>query len=58
MAEPTTIAEYDELCNAGMKKLDEMRASGKDGSKEYLALLLEMRELTRKRLDFAGITIR
>ena len=43
------IARLDAACNAGFRKLEELKAAGKDGSPEYMQALYELRALTRSR---------
>lgn len=40
----------DTQCNALFRKLDALKAEGKDPSDEYMATLLQLQKLTRERL--------
>ena len=41
----------DAACNAGFRKLDELKAAGKDGSPEYMQALYVLRDMTRARVQ-------
>ena len=41
----------DAACNAGFRKLDELKATGKDGTPEYMQALYALRGLTRSRVQ-------
>ena len=44
------VAELDAACNAGFRRLDELKSQGKDGSPEYMQALYALRDLTRARM--------
>lgn len=52
-----SIEEFDKACNAGFKKLDELREAGMTRSPEYDKQLKELQELTRKRKEALGLDI-
>ena len=41
----------DAACNAGFRKLDELKRAGKDGTPEYMQALYSLRDLTRARVQ-------
>lgn len=49
--QPQTPQELDAACNAGFRKLDELKAQGKDGTQEYMQALYLLRDLTRARVQ-------
>lgn len=51
------VEDFDKLCNAGFKKLDELRLAGMASSPEYLQQLKELQTLTRKRKEALGLDI-
>ena len=50
-----TVEQYDAEINPLMRKLDELRKAGQDGTDEYGKLLKEAGEKTQARLRAAGL---
>jgi hypothetical protein len=47
----TPLQALDAVCNAGFRKLDELKAAGKEGTHEYMQALYALRDLTRSRVQ-------
>lgn len=46
-----TLEPLDAACNAWFRKLDALKAEGKDGTQEYMQALYALRDLTRARVQ-------